>query len=269
MSTPDETPLLVRRNGAVVRAVLNRPARRNAMNGELVERLDALLAELAGDHAARVLVISGAGGHFCAGLDLSEAGKPLPPEEKLAQQLDRNRRTAARLAAIAALPQVVIAEVEGSAFAGGLGLVCAADLALASAEARFAAPEVRRGLVPAQILPWLTHRMGRSQAGRLVLQGSAMDAPQALAVGLVHEVLPGAAALAARTAAVVADVLQGAPGALAETKALLAALGDPVPPRYAEAGAQAFARCAAGNEAGEGIAAFKAKRPPAWALSPA
>jgi isohexenylglutaconyl-CoA hydratase len=269
MSTPDETPLMVRRDGAVVRAVLNRPARRNAMNAELVERLDALLAELAGDRAARVLVISGAGGHFCAGLDLAEAGTPLPPEEKLARQLDRNRRTAARLAAIATLPQVVIAEIEGSAFAGGLGLVCAADIALASAEARFAAPEVRRGLVPAQILPWLAHRMGRSQAGRLVLQSAAMDASQALAAGLVHEVLPEAAALAARTAAVVADVLQGAPGALAETKALLGAMGDPVPPCYAEVGAQAFARCAAGDEAGEGIAAFKAKRPAAWAPIPA
>lgn len=269
MSTEEQAPLLVRREGAVVRAILNRPSRRNAMNAELVERLDALLAEMAEDRTARVLVISGAGGHFCAGLDLAEAGTPLPPEEKLARQLARNRRTATRLASIAALPQVVIAEIEGSAFAGGLGLVCAADIALASAEARFAAPEVRRGLVPAQILPWLAHRMGRSQAGRLVLQGAAIDAPQALAAGLVHEVLPDATALAARTAAVAADVLQGAPGALAETKTLLAALGDPVPGPYAEAGAQAFARCAAGGEAEEGIAAFKAKRQPAWVPIPA
>jgi isohexenylglutaconyl-CoA hydratase len=269
MTATEEAPLLVRRDGAVVHAILNRPARRNAMNADMVEQLDTLLAGLAKDRTARVLVISGAGGHFCAGLDLTEAGTPLPPEEKLARQLSRNRRTATRLATIAALPQVVIVEVEGSAFAGGLGLVCAADIALASAKARFAAPEVRRGLVPAQILPWLAHRMGRSQAGRLVLQGAAIDAPQALAAGLVHEVLPDAVVLAARTAAVVADVLQGAPGALAETKALLAALGNPVPGHYAEAGAQAFARCAAGGEAGEGVAAFKAKRPPAWAPIPA
>ncbi|RKK05961.1 enoyl-CoA hydratase/isomerase family protein [Pseudoroseomonas wenyumeiae] len=269
MTATDEAPLLVRRHGAVVRAILNRPARRNAMNAEMVEQLDALLAGLAEDRTARVLVISGAGGHFCAGLDLTEAGAPLPPEEKLARQLSRNRRTAARLATIATLPQVVIAEVEGSAFAGGLGLVCAADIALASGEARFAAPEVRRGLVPAQILPWLAHRMGRSQAGRLVLQSATIDAPHALATGLVHEVLPDAAALAARTATLVADVLQGAPGALAETKALLAALGDAVPGHYAEAGAQAFARCAAGGEAEEGIAAFKARRQPTWAPVPA
>ncbi|MXP65319.1 enoyl-CoA hydratase/isomerase family protein [Roseomonas sp. M0104] len=264
MSDAAEIPLLVQRDGPVVRAILNRPARRNAMSTALVEALDALLAGLREDRSARVLVLSGAGGHFCAGLDLNEVGAPAAPEEKLAQQLERNRRTGARFAAIAALPQVVIAQVEGSAFAGGLGLVCAADIALASAEARFAAPEVRRGLVAAQILPWLSHRMGRSEAARLVLQGAPVSAAEAAARGLVHEVLPDAAALAARVEAVIADLRQGAPGALAETKALMTALGGPVPEGYADAGAQAFARCAAG-EAEEGIAAFKAKRPPAWA----
>ena len=261
---PDEPPLLVARDGGVVRATLNRPARRNAMNEALVTALDALLADLREDTAARILVLSGAGGHFCAGLDLGEVGAPLPPEQKLAAQLERNRRTGARFAAIAALPQVVIAAIEGSAFAGGLGFVCAADIALASADARFAAPEARRGLVAAQILPWIARRTGRSHAARMVLQGNVLDAAEAARTGLVHETLPHAAALEARVAATIADILQGAPRALAETKALLAALGGPVPEGYAEAGAQAFARCAAG-EAEEGIAAFKAKRPPAWA----
>ncbi len=171
---------------------------------------------------------------------------------------------ARRFAALAALPQVVIASIEGSAFAGDLGFVCAADIALASAEARFAAPEARRGLVAAQILPWIARRTGRSHAARMVLQGHVLDAAEAARTGLVHEILPDAAALEARVAATVADILQGAPGALAETKALLAALGDAVPPGYAEAGAQAFARCGASGEAEEGIAAFKAKRLPAW-----
>ncbi len=259
----NENPLLVRRTGPVVEAILNRPARRNAMSTDLVERLDALLAELREDGEARILVIGGAGGHFCAGLDLTEVGAPMPPEQKRAAQLERNRRTGARFAAIAALPQVVIARVSGAAYAGGLGLVCAADIALADATARFAAPEVRRGLVPAQILPWLVRRMGRSEASRLVLQGQVMDASAALAAGLVHEVAADAAVLAVRVDAVIADVLQGAPGALAETKALIAALGSTVPEGYAEAGAAAFARAAAG-EAAAGIAAFKAKEAPSW-----
>lgn len=258
----DETPLLVHRDGPVVRAVLNRPARRNAMDEALVARLDTLLAELAQDHAARVLVISGAGGHFCAGLDLTEVAAPADPAAKLAQQQERNRRTGARFQAISDLPQVVIAAIEGSAFAGGLGFVCSADIALAAPTARFCAPEVRRGLVPAQILPWLTRRMGRSAAARLCLQGNVIDAEEAARIGLVHAAV---ADLDAALAATIADVLQGAPGALAETKALIAALGATVPPGYAEAGAAAFARQAAGPEAAEGIASFRERRKAAWA----
>ena len=260
-----EAPLVVTRMGGVVRAVLNRPERRNALNGALSEALDSLLATMRDDRAARVLVLSGAGGHFCAGLDLGEVGCETGTlEQRVAAQLERNRRIGARFAALAALPQVVICAVQGSAFAGGLGFVCAADIAFASADARFAAPEVRRGLVAAQILPWIVRRAGRSQAARMVLQGHVMDAGEAGRIGLVHQVAPDAAALDALVEGAVADVLQGAPGALAETKAMLTALGGAVPEGYAEAGAAAFARCAASGEADEGIAAFKARRAPAW-----
>ena len=261
----DEAPVLVTRDGPVVRSVLNRPERRNAMNQALVDALDALLASLKDDQSARVLVLSGAEGHFCAGLDLMEVGEPASPEEKLARQLARNRATGARFAALSALPQVVIAVVQGSAYAGGLGFVAAADIALASADARFSAPEVRRGLVPAQILPWLVRRMGRSEAARLVLQGQVMDAAEALQVGLVHQVLADAAALGAALSRVIADTLEGAPGALAETKALLGALGPVASEAYAEAGAQSFARRAVSPEAEEGIASFRARRKPGWA----
>jgi len=263
---PDEAPVLITRDGPVVRAVLNRPARRNAMNQALVDALDALLASLKHDETARVLVLSGAEGHFCAGLDLTEVGAPAPPEQKLAQQLARNRATGVRFAALSALPQVVITAVQGSAYAGGLGFVAASDITLASADARFSAPEVRRGLVPAQILPWLVRRMGRSEAARLVLQGHVMDAAEAAEAGLIHQMLPDAEALGAALGRVIADILEGAPGALAETKALLAALGPVASEAYAEAGAQSFARRAASPEAEEGIATFKARRKPGWAL---
>jgi isohexenylglutaconyl-CoA hydratase len=263
----DDDPLLVTRDGPVVRATMNRPERRNAMSTAMVEALDALIASLATDKEARVVVLTGAGGHFCAGLDLTEVGAAQgTAEEKLARQLERNRRTGARFAALSALPQVVIARVQGSAFAGGLGWVCSADIALASADARFAAPEVRRGLVPAQILPLLVQRMGRAAATRLVLQGNAIDAAEAARIGLVHQVLADGDALDGAVAALIRDVLQGGPVALAETKGLLAALGAPAPEGYAEAGAMAFARCAASPESAEGIAAFKERRPPSWAV---
>lgn len=260
----EETPLLVTREGPVVRAVMNRPARRNALSTAMGEAWDRLLEELRADKAARVLVISGAGGHFCAGLDLTEVAAEETPEQKLARQQERNRRTGARFAAIAALPQVVIAAVEGSAHAGGLGFVCSADIAFAAANARFAAPEVRRGLVPAQILPWLVRRMGRAAATRMVLEARVIDAPEAARIGLVHQMAPDATALDALVRQTVREVLEGAPGALAETKGLLAALGPVSPEGYAEAGAAAFARTASGAEAAEGIAAFKAKRKPSW-----
>jgi isohexenylglutaconyl-CoA hydratase len=251
-------PLLVQREGPVVHLTLNRPERRNAIGGGMGEAMDAALAALATDRAARAVVLRGAGGHFCAGLDLAELGADPGAGEA------RNRAIAARFQAIAALPQVVVAVVEGACHAGGLGFLCAADIALGSADARFAAPEVRRGLVPAQILPWLVHRMGRSRATRLVLEGRVLDAPAALAAGLLHEVQPDRAALDAALAEILAALREGAPGALAETKGLLAALGPVVPPGYAEAGVAAFARTAAGPEAAEGIAAFREKRRPAW-----
>ncbi len=254
--------ILVSRIGGVVTATLNRPERRNAMNAALVARLDDLLATLATDTSARVLVLTGAGGHFCAGLDLVEVGEATgDAETRLAAQLARNRRTGERFAAIAALPQVVIARIEGAAHAGGLGFVCGADIAIAAPSARFAAPEVRRGLVPAQILPWMDRRMGRAATTRMVLEGRTLTAAEALAVGLVHDV---AADLDAAVAACIGHVLQGAPGALTETKRLLAALGPVSPPGYAEAGAMAFSRCATGTESREGIAAFREKRPAAW-----
>lgn len=260
-----ESPVLLTREGAVARLTLNRPDRRNAMNNAMGDALDVAIDALACDTEARVVILSGAGGHFCAGLDLTEVGASGATDaERLAAQQARNHRTGQRFVRLSNLPQVVIAAVQGSAHAGGLGWVCAADFAIATADARFCAPEVRRGLVPAQILPWLVRRMGRSAAMRMTLRADVIDAAEAGRLGLVHEVVADAAALEAAVGAIVADLRQGAPMALAETKALIAALGPLSPEGYAEAGAQAFAKCAAGPEAKEGIAAFKEKRAARW-----
>lgn len=265
MSKPP--PLLVAREegGALVTLTLNRPERRNAIGGGMGEALDEAIAALRADRSARIVVLRGAGGHFSAGLDLAEVAEGTP-EERLAAGLRRNAAYGARLAALAALPQVVVAAVEGAAHAGGLGFVCCADIAFASADARFAAPEVRRGLVPAQILPWLVRRMGRAAATRMVLEGAVMGAEEAGRVGLVHAVAADRAGLDALLAGCVANLRQNGPEALAETKGLLAALGPLSPEGYAEAGANAFARTASGAEAAEGIAAFRARRKPGWAL---
>jgi len=259
-----EPPVLVHREGPVVHVTLNRPARRNAIGGGMGEALDELLDELRDHSQARILVLRGAGGHFCAGLDLTEVVQG-SPEERLAAMQARNRLVGARFEEISHLPQVVIAAIEGAAYAGGLGFLCCADISFASADARFAAPEARRGLVPAQILPWLVRSMGRPEAARMVLEGGVMTAAEALRRGLVHDVAADRAGLDAMVAASIAQLLEGAPGALAETKKLVAALGPLSPDGYAQAGAQAFGRMAAGPEAAEGIAAFREKRRPGWA----
>lgn len=260
-----EAPVLITRDGPVVRLTLNRPERRNAMNTAMGEAIDAALDALEADREARVVVLSGAGGHFCAGLDLTEVGAGKSEADRLSAAQERNHRAGQRFVRLAALPQVVIAAVRGAAHAGGLGWVCAADIAIAAADARFCAPEVRRGLVPAQILPWLVRRMGRSAATRMVLRADVLEAAEAGRLGLVHQVVPDGAALEDAVAAVIADLRQGGPAALAETKRLIAALGPLSPEGYAEEGSRAFARCAAGDEAREGIAAFREKRAPRWA----
>jgi isohexenylglutaconyl-CoA hydratase len=261
-----EPPLRIQRQGAVTRATLNRPARRNALDAATFDALEVLLAELRQPGASRILVLSGASGHFCAGLDLAEmAATPGDAVAREAAQRARNGRMGALLSGLKALPQVVVALVEGAAHAGGIGLVCAADIALAGPTARFAAPEVRRGLVAAQILPWMARRMGHAATTRLVLQGHAMDATAALAAGLVHAVAADATALDSLLQSTLDDLVLAAPGALAETKRLLAALGPLAPETYEPLALEAFTRCAAGPEAAEGIAAFREKRPPRWA----
>ncbi len=261
----EQPPILFTQQGAVAHLTLNRPARRNAIGGGMGEALDAALAALAQDRAVRVVVLSGAGGHFCAGLDLTEVAAGDTPEQRLVAQQTRNRQVGQRFEAISRLPQVVVASIEGAAHAGGLGFVCSADIAFASAEAKFCAPEVRRGLVPAQILPWLVRRMGRAQASRMVLEGRVLNAAEAAHIGLLHGLAADKPALDAMVAQCVALIAEGGPVALAETKALLAALGPVSPPGYAEAGAESFGRTAAGPEAMEGIAAFREKRKPSWA----
>ena len=147
-----ENPVLLTREGPVVRLTLNRPHRRNAMSAAMGVALDAALDALEKDSTARIVVFSGAGGHFCAGLDLTEVGSQGTEAERLAAAQQRNHATGQRFVRLCNLPQVVIAAVQGSAHAGGLGWVCSADIAIATADARFAAPPFQLGRYDAGIV---------------------------------------------------------------------------------------------------------------------
>lgn len=243
---------------------LDRPEARNALSGELVTRLTDVLAELAGDRAVRAVAITGAGSVFCAGADIGEmraAGAATP-----AQNEADARRFATMLERLDNQPQPTVAIVNGAAYGGALGLISACDIALAAGSARFALSEVRLGLVPAMISPYVIRAIGARQAHRWFLTGETMDAATALRIGLVHETADDAALAAA--AGRLFDALQaGGPEAQVEIKRLLRHVtGRSVPGDQAmlDDTAQWIARVRAGAEAAEGLSAFLEKRQARW-----
>jgi len=262
----DCATLALASQGGVLQVTLNRPAQRNAMSLQMVDELRAVLAqaEAAGD--VRALVLRGAGGHFCAGADLADMAQAR--QREMAGDTHAiaavNARFGALCGAFARTGIATVAVLEGTVMGGGLGLACVVDVALAGQGAQLRLPETSLGLVPAQIAPFLVERIGASHARRLAVTGGRLDAAQALAIGLVHEVHADGAALDAALAATLAQTLRCAPGAIAATKALVArALHTPAADLVDDA-ARVFAQAARGPEGIEGMTAFLQKRTPSW-----
>jgi methylglutaconyl-CoA hydratase len=248
----------------IVTLTLDRPEARNALSAALVERLTAELGALAGDAGVRAVLITGAGDVFCAGADIGEmrAAGAAPPAQNEAD----SRRFATMLERLERQPQPTVALVNGAAYGGAVGLVAACDVAIAAAGARFALSEVRLGLVPAMISPYVIRAIGARQARRWFLTGEAMDAGTALRIGLVHEAVEGGT-LAAAADGIIGALLAGAPAAQAEIKRLVrhatgrSEAGDDA--MLAET-ARWIARVRAGAEAREGLSAFLERRKPRW-----
>lgn len=262
--------LALRQHGGVLHVTLNRPEVRNAMSLAMVDELLQALRAAEADPGVRVLVLRGAGGHFCAGADLKDLAaarlrlaQAAPGEDPVAEV---NARFGQLCVAYARSPLAIVALLEGTVMGGGLGLACVADVALADAGASFRLPETALGVVPAQIAPFLIERIGYSQARRLAVTAGRLDAAQALALGLVHALAP-AAQLDAALARTLADILACAPGALAATKALMARARFTPPAELVTHAAQVFSRAALGPEGIEGSAAFLQRRAPSWAVA--
>ena len=241
---------------------LNRPEVRNALNGELQDALSSALDSLESEKATRVIVLAGRGQAFCAGADLSRMER--------AAKLTRagSKREAGRFAKLLyrmhSYPKPLIARVHGAAFAGGMGLAAACDLIVAAEEAEFCLPEVRIGLVPAMISPYLVRAMGEPQARRYMLTGERLGAREAHRLGFVHECI-AAADLDARVEKLAAQLAQAGPQALARAKKLLARVARaPITPKLAAETAVVLADVRAGGEAREGIRSFLEKRKPNW-----
>jgi methylglutaconyl-CoA hydratase len=251
------------RDGPVARVTLDRPQLHNAFDEGLIRGLlDAFLA-LGEDSAVRAVVLTGAGESFSAGADLNWMKRASTYGE------ERNREDARALElmlrTIDECPKPVVAMVNGAAIGGGVGLVAACDIAVAADGARFATSEVRLGILPAVIAPFVVRAIGPREARRWFLTAERFGAEEARRIGLVHEVAPDDQ-LEARTAAMVGELLKGGPEALAGAKRLVQ-LVEMMPQGgsiRAEATVGMIAERRASEEGREGIAAFLEKRKPAW-----
>lgn len=253
---------LQRRDDGVAVLTMNRPAVFNAFDETLIAELDAAFALLGGDATVRAIVLAGSGKHFSAGADLQWMQRAAAASQ--GDNLADARRFSAMLARIAECPKPTIARVQGAALGGGVGLVAACDMAVASEAASFSVSEARMGILPAVIGPHLVNAVGLREARRLALTASRIAADEAQRIGLVQRVVP-ASALDAAVDTLVTDLLACGPAAQAEIKQLYARLAPgPVTAEVRELTAQTIARVRTTPEAREGFAAFLGKRKPNW-----
>jgi enoyl-CoA hydratase len=246
-------------DGQVARLTLNSPHNRNALSSTLVGQLHQGLRDAAEDPAVRVVVLGHTGNTFCAGADLSEgSAASADPAEATAQ---RSREMAMLLRAIVESPRPVIVAVDGHVRAGGMGLVAAADLAVAGPRSTFALTEARIGVAPAIISLTLLPKMSARAAARYYLTGETFDAATAASIGLITM---DADDVDAAVASLVADIGRGSPQGLAASKALTTATVLDGFDRDAERLGAESARLFVSDEAREGMLAFLQKRPPSW-----
>lgn len=246
----------------IARLVLNRPERHNAFDDEVIAELTWSLTRLAEDPGVRLIVLAGEGRSFCAGADMAwmKRAAGYTHEENLADA----KALAELMRAIHNVPKPTIARVQGDAYGGGVGLVAACDIAVAAEGARFALSEVRLGLIPAVISPYLLKAIGARAARRYMLTGERFDAREAGRLGLVHAVAP-AAELDSTVQNLVNGLLEGGPGAQADVKRLIwEVAGRKIDSELVKDTARRIADTRASPEGREGIAAFLEKRQPVW-----
>jgi methylglutaconyl-CoA hydratase len=243
---------------------LNRPERHNAFDQSMILQLQQCLEQLAQQPQVRVLVLAGRGRSFCAGADLHWMQQQA--SERYEDNLEDARALARLLRTLSLVPQPTVARVHGAALGGGLGLIAACDIAIASPDASFGTTEGRLGLTPSTIAPYVIEAIGERAARRYFQSGERFDAPEALRLGLIHE-CSEPDALDDRLAALITALCSVGPQAQAHSKRLIAALHgrSPSDPAVLEQTAASIATVRAGEEAREGIAAFFARRKPPWA----
>ena len=254
--------LSIERQGKVATIWMDRPEVFNAFDEQLIDELAAACVELDADASVRVVVLAGKGRHFSAGADLNwmKRASAFTEEENRADA----RRFAGMLRRLSGMSKPTIARIQGAALGGGTGLAAACDMAVASRDASFATSEVKFGIIPAVISPYVLRAIGPRQALRYFQSAERFSAERAYEIGLVNEVCERDD-LDATVARLVEPLIAGAPLAQLAAKDLIAAIdGCPIDDAVSEETAQRIARQRATDEARDGIAAFLDKRSPSW-----
>ena len=262
---PDTTTLELDHQGSVLTVWLNRPEARNALSAEMVDELGAVLDAVRDDRSLRTLVLRGRGGFFCAGGDIKGFKSGMQGGESDEAAVARgNREFGDLMIKLNEQPQTVIVLVEGAAIGGGLGLACVGDITIVTRDARFRLSETSLGIPPAQIAPFVTERVGLTQARRLMLTGARFRGEEAVQYGIAHLLAEDAADLEAKCTEVLAQIALCAPGANAVTKGIVFETTRRPRGEALDFAARGFARCMLSEEGREGVAAFVEKRTPVF-----
>jgi methylglutaconyl-CoA hydratase len=253
--------ILTQRDGAILRITLNRPEVRNAFDEEVIADLTTLATHAASDRELRALVLAGSGKAFCAGADVAWMAKSIAYSQR--ENLSDAEDLARMLERLDTLPFPVIGRIQGAALGGGVGLAAICDIAIAADDAVFALSEVKLGILPAVVAPYVIRKIGISAARELFLTGSRFSAVHAKEIGLVHEVVP-AADLDAAVTRRLAEVMTAGPRAIATAKALIREIAAAHPNDVIGLTTNTIAAQRVSAEGQEGLRAFLEKRKPGW-----
>jgi methylglutaconyl-CoA hydratase len=252
----------VRIDSRVANVTLNRPDVRNAFNEATIAELALAFDELGRNDDVRVIVLAANGPAFCAGGDLNWMKSMAGYSD--AENLADATKLADMLRTIYLCPKPVVAKIQGDCYAGGMGLVAACDVAVAVEEANFCLSEVKLGLIPATISPYVIKAMGENAARRYFLTAERFGAAEAHRIGFVHELVK-AGDLDSNVAAIVKALLSNSPNAVQQAKVLVRDMaGKPIDNALLADTAERIAAIRASTEGREGVASFLEKRKPSW-----
>ena len=267
MDLPEIDELLIEQADSVLTITINRPEKRNAMNGEVVQGIMQSFEAIADSREVRAVVLRGAGGHFCSGGDISGMKASSDAEEAARLAWEFNRVFGRMCTQVNRAPQVVITCLEGAVLGGGFGLACISDVAIADVNAKFGMPETGLGIIPAQIAPFVVMRIGLTKARQLALLGERFSGDRALEQGIVHYLTDGADAMQSQLNDVLTQLKRCAPDATAVTKQLMLDVGSVPLEDLLDRAATDFTKAIGSDEGREGTLAFMEKRLPNWAQS--